>query len=439
MKVTIHQNVLNEIHLHGDSSMRAEICGILIGTMEGGHTDILARIEGKGATEQGANVTFTQETWEYVYKVKDEHYDDLDIVGWYHTHPGFGIFLSSYDIFIHENFFGNPGQVAWVYDPHSKDEGCFHWKDKDVVKCSTVETQHDPVGGKRERPARKTTKEATQESKPTNTKTGKGRMNLAALILLPLLTLALGSTIGFVAGKGGEKETPTGTAQTTPPIDPPQHTIQNTLITQHTQPPPVIEWKEEWLHKGDASLIYKPTAEGLHPAKTIIAREDQLLAVSEITKLNIPIHQEYRSQEIKPNPPLHDAGLPIGKLRFWAESNPNDSTVRLRLLKVETIVKIDERYLATTGRYEPEADGHYRIPLSRNPAYTAPTATSPTDGASPDPIIEIPTPPAPTPTPPPPEGTTTPNAPPGPPHSPPEHSEPQPDSNLEKSNPLPKE
>ncbi|MBT5379356.1 MAG: hypothetical protein HOL08_09905, partial [Opitutae bacterium] len=90
MKVSIHQNVLNEIHLHGDSSMHAEICGILIGTMDENHADIVARIEGKGATEKGANVTFTQETWEYVYKVKDEHYDDFDIVGWYHTHPGFG-------------------------------------------------------------------------------------------------------------------------------------------------------------------------------------------------------------------------------------------------------------------------------------------------------------------------------------------------------------
>ena len=37
------------------------------------------------------------------------------LVGWQHTHPGFGIFLSGYDLFIHRNFFaaavaGGPGR-----------------------------------------------------------------------------------------------------------------------------------------------------------------------------------------------------------------------------------------------------------------------------------------------------------------------------------------
>ena len=40
-----------------------------------------------------------------VKKVKAE-YPDKKIVGWQHTHPGYGIFLSSYDIFIQENFYG---------------------------------------------------------------------------------------------------------------------------------------------------------------------------------------------------------------------------------------------------------------------------------------------------------------------------------------------
>jgi hypothetical protein len=51
------------------------------------------------------------------------------ILGWYHTHPGFGIFLSDMDMFIHGNFFNLPWQVALVYDPHSGEEGLFLWKD----------------------------------------------------------------------------------------------------------------------------------------------------------------------------------------------------------------------------------------------------------------------------------------------------------------------
>jgi hypothetical protein len=55
----------------------------------------------------------------------DKHYPDLRIVGWYHTHPGHGIFLSDMDIFLHESFFGLPWQMALVYDPQSGQESIF--------------------------------------------------------------------------------------------------------------------------------------------------------------------------------------------------------------------------------------------------------------------------------------------------------------------------
>ena len=50
-------------------------------------------------------------------------------MGWYHTHPDFGIFLSSHDLFIHRNFFDQPLQVAYVVDPIRQTRGFFRWKD----------------------------------------------------------------------------------------------------------------------------------------------------------------------------------------------------------------------------------------------------------------------------------------------------------------------
>ncbi len=81
------------------------------------------------AAQAGTHVTFTQDAWEAIYKVKDQSYPEERIVGWYHSHPGFGVFLSEHDTFIHENFFSSPNQVAWVYDPHTDEEGCFGWID----------------------------------------------------------------------------------------------------------------------------------------------------------------------------------------------------------------------------------------------------------------------------------------------------------------------
>ena len=136
--VEIKAEVLQAIRQHARSSMSAEVCGVLIGTSDGRVTKVEARIAGEGAAQGGAHVTFTHETWEHIYKVKDQQFPQAAIVGWYHSHPGFGVFLSEYDLFIHRNFFSNPGQVAWVYDPHSDEEGCFIWADGEIVRVSSI-------------------------------------------------------------------------------------------------------------------------------------------------------------------------------------------------------------------------------------------------------------------------------------------------------------
>ena len=137
-RVEFAGSVLQQIRQHARSSMRAEICGVLIGSAADGVTRVTARIVGEGASQGGAHVTFTQDTWEHIYKVKDAEFPSLSIVGWYHSHPGFGIFLSDYDLFIHENFFNALHQVAWVFDPHSDEEGCFGWIGKKVEPLPEV-------------------------------------------------------------------------------------------------------------------------------------------------------------------------------------------------------------------------------------------------------------------------------------------------------------
>jgi proteasome lid subunit RPN8/RPN11 len=124
----ISTEVVRQIRQHARSNGKTEVCGVLIGAEDDGVTSIEACIAGVNAAQGGAHVTFTQDTWEHIYKIKDRDYPDERIVGWYHSHPGFGVFLSDHDTFIHKNFFSSPQQVAWVYDPHSDEEGCFGWK-----------------------------------------------------------------------------------------------------------------------------------------------------------------------------------------------------------------------------------------------------------------------------------------------------------------------
>jgi proteasome lid subunit RPN8/RPN11 len=142
----VDSEVVRKIRQHARSTSSTEICGVLIGRDQDNRIEVTASIEGKNADQAGAHVTFTQHTWEHIYAVKDKQFPNQRIVGWYHSHPGFGIFLSEHDTFIHKNFFSSPGQVAWVYDPHSDEEGCFGWVNGRIERLTRIAVQ-DRRGG----------------------------------------------------------------------------------------------------------------------------------------------------------------------------------------------------------------------------------------------------------------------------------------------------
>jgi proteasome lid subunit RPN8/RPN11 len=134
----MNSEVLRRIRQHARSQSKTEVCGVLIGNEYGGKLKIEASIPGANAAQGGTHVTFTQDTWEHIYKIKDRDYPDERILGWYHSHPGFGVFLSDHDTFIHQNFFSSPQQVAWVYDPHTDEEGCFGWVNGRLERLSEL-------------------------------------------------------------------------------------------------------------------------------------------------------------------------------------------------------------------------------------------------------------------------------------------------------------
>lgn len=136
--LAVDSEVVRTIRQHARSCQTTEVCGVLIGQDRDRRIEVSACIEGQNAEEAGAHVTFTQDTWEHIYAVKDKKFPSERIVGWYHSHPGFGIFLSEHDTFIHKNFFSSPGQVAWVFDPHSDEEGCFGWVDGRIERLTRI-------------------------------------------------------------------------------------------------------------------------------------------------------------------------------------------------------------------------------------------------------------------------------------------------------------
>ena len=124
---------------HAALDTTVEICGVLVGSWHrdeaGPFVKIVESIRGEGAETRFAEVTFTHQTWAKINAEMDTKFSKLSIVGWYHTHPDFGIFLSDRDRFIHEHFFSGPGQIAHVIDPIRKTEGVFIWRNGKPSPC----------------------------------------------------------------------------------------------------------------------------------------------------------------------------------------------------------------------------------------------------------------------------------------------------------------
>lgn len=122
------------IYPHVFANSDREVGGVLVGWISprGELPLVTGAIEAVHAEENRAHLTFTHDTWEHVHRELELRGRGERIVGWYHSHPAFGIFLSEQDQFVHRSFFSDPTQVALVVDPLKRTEGLFAWQDGDL-------------------------------------------------------------------------------------------------------------------------------------------------------------------------------------------------------------------------------------------------------------------------------------------------------------------
>lgn len=138
VKVYIRQDVYKALEKYALADVEHERGAIILGdySEEADKTCVIISswVEAKYTDASASTLTFTHETWDYVHKQQERLYPKEKIVGWQHTHPNYGIFLSNYDMFIQENFFNLPFQIAYVIDPIQNLRGFFQWKNGKVEK-----------------------------------------------------------------------------------------------------------------------------------------------------------------------------------------------------------------------------------------------------------------------------------------------------------------
>jgi proteasome lid subunit RPN8/RPN11 len=131
----LRTDIRDQVYDHVFASDDIEVGGVLVGDIDAtGKAEVHGMIPALEADGARASVTFTHEAWQEIIEVQDRDFPDSPvIVGWYHSHPGFGIFLSEHDVFIQKNFFREPFQLAYVVDPQAETEGIFGWRDGEIV------------------------------------------------------------------------------------------------------------------------------------------------------------------------------------------------------------------------------------------------------------------------------------------------------------------
>ncbi len=123
LRIAVERSAYAELIAHAKESLEVEVCGVLAGEVcedeEGLFVHVEASLRGTAASQASTHVTFTQATWNAIHQTMEQRYPKLRIIGWYHTHPGFGVEFSDMDLFIQKNFFSGPTQIALVTDPLS--------------------------------------------------------------------------------------------------------------------------------------------------------------------------------------------------------------------------------------------------------------------------------------------------------------------------------
>jgi len=115
---------------------RKEAMGLMLGTLhahEGGEFTLVREVVTTALESSSVRVRFDKNSYERLFASMDDCGFDFIIVGWYHSHPGHGCFMSSTDIDTQRRLFRERYHSALVFDPVNKNVKAFYLKDGEVM------------------------------------------------------------------------------------------------------------------------------------------------------------------------------------------------------------------------------------------------------------------------------------------------------------------
>jgi proteasome lid subunit RPN8/RPN11 len=125
LRVFLRESCLKQMKHHAKNDVLREQAGILCGQVyidDGEFYIAVTSAFPVNAVSDLAHFKFDETSWEEIWGQLDH---SCTILGWYHTHPGMGVFLSATDARTQKQHFSSPWQIAIVIDPVSGQSGLF--------------------------------------------------------------------------------------------------------------------------------------------------------------------------------------------------------------------------------------------------------------------------------------------------------------------------
>ncbi|MEJ5170859.1 MAG: Mov34/MPN/PAD-1 family protein [Fimbriimonadales bacterium] len=154
--VLIFESALERMMEHLRLDTTVELGGVLFGRAyrireSGSCVPVITHsAAGHGARSGAASLEIGTEAWSSILAEASSEGVDEPVVGWYHSHPGLGVFLSGVDLCTQRSHFHHDWSVAIVVDPRRHEIGAFLGAEGSRVQLRLVPGQGAPLGGRQE-------------------------------------------------------------------------------------------------------------------------------------------------------------------------------------------------------------------------------------------------------------------------------------------------
>ncbi len=131
VQLCVDESAIHRLKNHLSQDTSKETGGILVGNLsvnskiDNYYIEITGAIAAPKTIGNRSTFRFTPHCWSAILKEQKEFYPQTQIVGWYHSHPNFGVFLSGVDLETQRDCFNQPWHIAVVYDPIRDEIGFF--------------------------------------------------------------------------------------------------------------------------------------------------------------------------------------------------------------------------------------------------------------------------------------------------------------------------